>query len=58
MLMGTAISTTSPYLSNNTDNNCVGINILNTEIFTNVGWAATTYNTKFPIYAYYPKEKK
>lgn len=58
MLMGTAISSSSPYLSNNTDNNCAGINILNQDYFTNVGFAATTYKTKKQFYAYYQKEKE
>nr|UHK05594.1 MAG: ORF1 [Torque teno midi virus] len=56
MFMGSAISPLSPYLSNNTDNNCAGISILNTDIFPDVGFLATTYTTKKTIYAY--KDKK
>nr|UHK04849.1 MAG: ORF1 [Torque teno midi virus] len=53
MLLGTAIDFNSPYLSLNTDNNCVGIKILNPEIFDSAGFDLTTYNTL--KYVYYSK---
>lgn len=57
MFMGSAISPTSPYLSNNTDNNCAGITILNTDIFPHVGFLSTSYTTKKHVYAYNEKAK-
>ncbi len=56
MLMASAISPNSPFLRPNTDNNCVGITILNPDVFTNVGFDSTTYTTKKYLY-YYSKDK-
>nr|UHK04843.1 MAG: ORF1 [Torque teno midi virus] len=50
MLLGSAVDFNSPYLSNNTDNNCIGINILNPEIFNSVGFDLTSYPTLKKIY--------
>ena len=50
MLLGSAVDFNSPYLSNNTDNNCIGINILNPEIFNSVGFDLPTYPTLKKIY--------
>lgn len=53
MLLGTAIDFNSPYLSVNTNNNCIEIKILNPEIFNSTGFDLTTYNTL--KYLYYSK---
>uniref|UniRef100_A0AAU7B8U3 Capsid protein n=1 Tax=Samektorquevirus hominid16 TaxID=3160822 RepID=A0AAU7B8U3_9VIRU len=50
MLQAAATSLNEPYLKNNTDNNCTGINILNPSVFTGVGFRATTFTTKKTIY--------
>lgn len=50
MLVGSAIDFNSPYLSNNTDNNCIGISILNPDIFDSVGFDLTTYPVLKSVY--------
>lgn len=49
-LRASTISLNSPYLKNNTDNNCTSILCLNWDIFDNVAFEHTTYTPKKPIY--------
>lgn len=54
-LKASVINLQGSYLKPNTDNNCAGINILNYNLFNNVGFDLTSYTLKKHIY-YFKKE--